>query len=208
MDGKEPKLVVISGANQGDDLLLKEASVLLGRGADCDLPLLDTYASRHHCWIEPRGDEWWVRDLGSKNGTLVGAERVAHEQCLQDGEVITVGRTQIRFSDPAATKTYHAIAAVPPTRLEVDAPARVVRIGGTEVEPPLSPKQWSLLALLWERRGEAISKDTIAAQVWPEAEGSIFDYQIDKLVSRLRARLGEPGEELIETIWGFGYRLK
>ena len=48
--------------------------------------------------------------------------------------------------------------------------------------------------------GEALSKDEIAA-VWPEADGAIYDYQIDKLVSRLRARLGEPGEDLIETIW-------
>jgi DNA-binding winged helix-turn-helix (wHTH) protein len=52
-----------------------------------------------------------------------------------------------------------------------------------------------------------VSKDDIARAVWPEAEGVIYDYQIDKLVSRLRSRLGEMGELLVETIWGFGYKL-
>lgn len=208
MSGRDTKLIVIAGAIQGTELLLQEGAVLLGRGADCDLPLLDNYASRHHCWIEPRGDGWWVRDLGSKNGTLVGEQRVQHEYELRDGEVLTIGRTQLRFSDPAATQTYHALDPVTPLpRLEVDVPGRVVRVAGRVIEPPLSPKQWLLLQLLWEQRGTALSKDQIAGAVWPEAEGVIYDYQIDKLVSRLRARLGEAGESLIETIWGYGYKL-
>ncbi|MDQ4077672.1 MAG: FHA domain-containing protein [Chloroflexota bacterium] len=206
MDETDAKLSVIAGANQGYELPLRGEPILVGRGPDCDLTLRDNYASRHHCWIEPREDRWWVRDLGSKNGTLVGTERVEHEQRLYDGEIITVGRTQIRFSDPASTKTYRALPDT--TRLVLDIPSRTVQVDGIVVDPPLSPKQWALLTLLWERRGEAVSKDTIARRVWPEAEGSIYDYQIDKLVSRLRARLGKSGEELIETVWGFGYQLK
>ncbi len=208
MSASDAKLIVVAGANQGLEMLLGDAPVLLGRGTECDLSLLDTYASRHHCWIEPRGDEWWVRDLGSKNGTLVGGLRIEHEQLLNDGEVLTVGHTQIRFCDAASTKTYPTLPAIQPGRLQVDLPARMVWVDGVEIEPPLSPKQWMLLALLWAERGRALSKDSIAAQVWPEAEGAIYDYQIDKLVSRLRARLGDPGDELIETIWGFGYKLR
>jgi hypothetical protein len=207
MNEKDARLIVIAGANQGQELPLRDEPVLLGRGADCDLTLLDTYASRHHCWIEPRTGEWWVRDLGSKNGTLVSQERVDHEQRLHDGDVLTVGRTQLRFSDPAATRTY-TIPSLAAGQLVLDVPARAVFVNGTVVEPPLSPKQWALLELLWELRGEAVSKDQIARDVWPEAEGAIYDYQIDKLVSRLRARLGDTADDLIETIWGFGYKLK
>ncbi len=208
MSAKDARLIVIAGTNQGTEVLLQGEPVLIGRGGDCDLTLHDTYASRHHCWIEPRGDAWAVRDLGSKNGTLVDGTRVEYEQPLYDGEVLTVGRSQLRFSDPTATRTYHIVAALDPDPLSLDLPARAVRVEGEAIEPPLSPKQWALLVFLWEHRGEAMSKDVIAAHVWPEAEGAIYDYQIDKLVSRLRARLGERGDELIETIWGFGYRLK
>jgi hypothetical protein len=187
---------------------LDQDAFLLGRGTDCDLPLFDNYASRHHCWIERRGEEWWIRDLGSKNGTLVENQRVQQEHRLTDGETIGIGATQLRFSNPSDTITYEALPVSAPARLRVDAPARMVYVDGQAIDPPLSPKQWALLHLLWQHQGEAMSKDAIAAAVWPEADGAIFDYQIDKLVSRLRSRLGKAGETLIETIWGYGYKLK
>lgn len=207
MSGRNAKLIVIAGANQGLEIPLLEAPLLLGRGPNCDVPLYDNYASREHCWIEPRGDEWWVRDLGSKNGTLIGSNRINQEHLLSDSEIIVIGATQLRFSDPSDTKTY-TLPSQAPGRLVVDLPGRVVRVDSLVVDPPLSPKQWTLLTVLWQHRGQALSKDAIAGAVWPEADGAIYDYQIDKLVSRLRARLGEPGEELIETIWGFGYKLR
>jgi predicted component of type VI protein secretion system len=208
MNGRNAKLTIMAGAHQGMEVPLVQEAFLLGRGTDCDLPLFDNYASRHHCWIEHRGDEWWIRDLGSKNGTLVNDQRVDREQRLADGDVICIGATQVRFANPSETITYEALPAQSSTRLRVDAPARMVYVDGQPIEPPLSPKQWALLHLLWEHRSEALSKDEIAAAVWPEADGAIYDYQIDKLVSRLRARMGEPGEDLIETIWGFGYKLR
>lgn len=208
MNGRQARLTVLAGAHQGMEVALNQDAILLGRGTDCDLPLFDNYASRHHCWIELRDDEWWIRDLGSKNGTLVGGQRVQHEQRLADGETIGIGATQLRFSNPGDTKSYEALPAPPVSRLRVDAPARMVWIDEQPIEPPLSPKQWALLHFLWQHRGEAMSKDSIASAVWPEADGAIFDYQIDKLVSRLRARLGEQSEALVETVWGFGYKLK
>jgi hypothetical protein len=208
MNGRNAKLTITEGAHQGMEVPLEQDAILLGRGADCDLPLLDNYASRHHCWIERRDDEWWIRDLGSKNGTLINSHRVQHEQKLVDGDLLCIGATQVRFSNPSDTITYEAVATQPSTRLRLDAPARMVYVDGQPIDPSLSPKQWALLKFLWDHRAQAMSKDAIAAAVWPEADGAIYDYQIDKLVSRLRARLNVPHEDLIETIWGFGYKLR
>ena len=55
------------------------------------------------------------------------------------------------------------------------------------------------------RAGEAVSKDEIIAVVWPETDTGVYDYQIDKMVSRVRERIGK---EWIETVWGYGYRLR
>jgi DNA-binding response OmpR family regulator len=56
------------------------------------------------------------------------------------------------------------------------------------------------------RTGEAVNKDEIIAAVWPEVEsGAIYDYQVDKMVSRVRERIGK---DWIETVWGYGYRLR
>ncbi len=208
MSERNAKLIIIAGAKQGTEVPLTQKALLLGRGANCDIPLFDKYASREHCWIEPRGDQWWLRDLGSKNGTLVNSVRVQGEHRLADSEVIMIGMTRIRFSDPAETKAYDTALPLEPERLMIDIPAREVILNGQSISPPLSPKQWALLSTLYNNRGKALSKDAVANAVWPEADGAIYDYQIDKLVSRLRARLGQTGDDLIETVWGFGYKLK
>lgn len=208
MSERNAKLIIIAGAKQGTEVALTHKALLLGRGTNCDIPLFDKYASREHCWIEPRGDQWWLRDLGSKNGTLVDSVRVQGEHRLADSEVIMIGITRIRFSDPAETKAYDSALPLEPERLMIDMPAREVILNGQSISPPLSPKQWALLNTLYNNRGKALSKDTVANAVWPEADGAIYDYQIDKLVSRLRARLGQTGDDLIETVWGFGYKLK
>ncbi|MCZ7569033.1 MAG: FHA domain-containing protein [Ardenticatenaceae bacterium] len=202
------RLVVVSGADARRELELDGRPVLIGRDPECDLALRDSYASRQHCWVEQREGRWWVRDLGSKNGTWVGDEQVVHERPLYDGDVVLVGHTRIRLCESGATETYDSVLAVQSRhRLWLDEAARAAIVDEAPVEPPLSPKQWALLRLLWERRGAVVTKDEIARAVWPEAEGAIFDYQIDKLVSRVRARLGPAGDELIETVWGTGYKL-
>jgi len=49
-------------------------AMVLGRDADCDLPVADTMASRRHCTIEKRGGERWVLKDHSTNGTYVEIE--------------------------------------------------------------------------------------------------------------------------------------
>jgi DNA-binding response OmpR family regulator len=96
----------------------------------------------------------------------------------------------------------------------VDEAARQVWLDGERLDPPLSPKQFEGLLYLWQRTEQAVSKDQIAAAVWPAAAGDVSNYQVDKLISRLRERLHQPAagdpqrEELIETVWGYGYRLR
>ena len=73
----------------------------------------------------------------------------------------------------------------------------------------LSPKAFALLSCLYEHRGTVCSKDDIGAQVWPEYRESVYDYQIENLVRRLRARI-EPdpaNPQLLLTVRGMGYKL-
>jgi DNA-binding response OmpR family regulator len=130
---------------------------------------------------------------------------VTSETILTDGAEIRIGEAVFRFVDPAATRTQPGLAGKPPA-LWVDADRREVLLLGETLDPPLSLKQFNLLLYLYERAGEAISKDELASAVWPEVVGEgIYDYQVDKMVSRVRERIGK---EWIETVWGYGYRLK
>ncbi len=53
--------------------------------------------SRHHSEIFPRGKEWVIKDLGSKNGTYVNAQKVT-ERPLASNDVIAIGSIQLKFN--------------------------------------------------------------------------------------------------------------
>jgi pSer/pThr/pTyr-binding forkhead associated (FHA) protein len=77
-----------------------EGPVQIGRSPECDVAVRDILLSRHHCRIEQAGGGWVIADLDSKNGTRIGGA-VVTRQTLQDGDVIRVGKTTIRFFDSA-----------------------------------------------------------------------------------------------------------
>jgi two-component system phosphate regulon response regulator PhoB len=79
-----------------------------------------------------------------------------------------------------------------------------VTVEGREVE--LTPTEYKLLLLLVERRGRVQGRAQLLENVW-DAAPDIQTRTVDMHVQRLRAKLG-PAGELIETVRGFGYRLR
>ena len=67
----------------------------VGRHRDSDLPLRSSFVSGHHARIRWTGHGWDIQDLGSRNGTFVGARRI------EPGERIAVARgVAVAFGDP------------------------------------------------------------------------------------------------------------
>jgi two-component system, cell cycle response regulator len=94
-----PCLVVLSGCSVGMVRRLDTASLLIGRGADCDLPLQDDGLSRRHAKIvQYDNGAVMVKDLDSTNGTFVNGRQVK-VVALQDGDRIQLGSiTILKFS--------------------------------------------------------------------------------------------------------------
>jgi two-component system phosphate regulon response regulator PhoB len=88
--------------------------------------------------------------------------------------------------------------------LEIDTAAHVVRVAGQPVE--LTPTEFKLLLTLAERRGRVQARALLLQTVW-DAAPDIQTRTVDMHVQRLRAKLGVAGD-LIETVRGFGYRLR
>ena len=91
---KHVKLVVVGGATQATEILIRPP-VVLGRGREASIPLPHPLVSRLHCEIVQRRGRLVVRDLGSLNGTFVGNQRVS-ESVLPPGELLTVGSVTFR----------------------------------------------------------------------------------------------------------------
>jgi pSer/pThr/pTyr-binding forkhead associated (FHA) protein len=78
------------------ELPLQQEALLIGRQSDCDVVLSLERVSRQHAAIERRGDAFWLRDLGSTNGTFLAGRRV-EEQPLHDGDTVRIGDAQLVF---------------------------------------------------------------------------------------------------------------
>ncbi len=75
----------------------------IGTRRDADLSLAsDAAVSGMHVLLERVGAVWYVRDLGSRNGTFVNGLRLFGERVLRDGDDIRVGRTRLCFRDDAS----------------------------------------------------------------------------------------------------------
>jgi transcriptional regulator with GAF, ATPase, and Fis domain len=103
-------LEVVRGQDQGRKLKLESARARIGGRPGCDLTLTDAAVSRIHCEILLRDDGYLLRDLGSTNGTRLGGRRVV-EAYLEPGDIIEVGRTQVRFDTLAETHEVPATEA-------------------------------------------------------------------------------------------------
>jgi two-component system, OmpR family, phosphate regulon response regulator PhoB len=88
--------------------------------------------------------------------------------------------------------------------VEVDKEAHTVTRDGRPLE--LTATEYKLLTTLADRRGRVQSRAQLLELVW-ESAPDIQTRTVDMHVQRLRAKLGDAGE-LIETVRGFGYRLK
>jgi len=87
--------------------------------------------------------------------------------------------------------------------LSFDAPGRQVTRGGRDIK--LTRKAFDLLALLIERRPNAVSKDDIHARLWPDT--FVAEITLHSLVSEIRRGIGDDSSEpqFIRTVHGFGY---
>ena len=204
----QPLLIIYKGALAGMRWPLGRDPVTLGRAPDCDIVLPERQISRYHVRIEWDADGYVLRDLGSKNGTLVNGEKVRGQLYrLRDGDEISLATTlQIGFVADEATLPLEDIFL--PGRLIVDEDARRVRLGREELNPPLSPAQFTVLAMLVKSKGAVVTREDVIRAVWPDAVGGVTDQAVDALIYRLRERLAEldPDRNYLTTVRGHGFR--
>jgi len=91
--GAPTHLVLTEGVNAGASVPLDGAPILLGRSADATIRLDDDYVSTQHARFVPHGEDWYVEDLGSTNGTYIGSQRVTTPVVVTIGVQVRLGKT-------------------------------------------------------------------------------------------------------------------
>lgn len=91
--GAPTQLVISEGSSSGVVVPLGSEPILLGRGADATIRLDDDYVSTRHARFVPHGDEWYIEDLGSTNGTYIGSQRITTPMVVSIGVQVRLGKT-------------------------------------------------------------------------------------------------------------------
>ena len=90
-------LVVRAGGGRvGESFPLDNERMTIGRRPDSDIFLDDVTVSRDHALVVRRGEDWFLDDLGSLNGTYVNRRRI-DSQKLDDGDEVQVGKYKLTF---------------------------------------------------------------------------------------------------------------
>lgn len=87
--------VSLSGKIQKRYNIYNEAVV--GRNKKCDIVINEQFISSEHLRIWFENDEWYLEDLGSRNGTYVNEQRIRKVVLLDPEDVISIGGLNFVF---------------------------------------------------------------------------------------------------------------
>jgi pSer/pThr/pTyr-binding forkhead associated (FHA) protein len=96
-------LVVLDGpgssVKQGTVFPL-ESGTLIGRESGLGVTLDDPRVSARHAELTYRHEQWWLRDLGSSNGTLLNGQPVHSVVAVRSGDVLQCAAVRLKFVAP------------------------------------------------------------------------------------------------------------
>lgn len=98
---RSPRLVALDGDEKGMVFPVLGASIRFGSDPKSTIPVRHPQVEPRHCEVYRTGDQCFVRDLGSRFGTLVG-DRKVNDEALKGGDVLKIGDLRMAFVPPGA----------------------------------------------------------------------------------------------------------
>ncbi|HEX6731425.1 MAG TPA: FHA domain-containing protein [Pyrinomonadaceae bacterium] len=128
-------LTIIEPGHESWQTEIGDGVIAIGRALDNQICLeSDANVSRYHAEIERRGDDFWIADLGSSNGTTVNDEVIEFERQLIDGDLVTIGgSTVVEFHLGRAAKR-----VAPEPVAEASLPSPSTQVSSVEIPTPAS----------------------------------------------------------------------
>src|SRR4051812_47620582 len=96
--GPVPMTARLVALDEGPDIMLDRAMVVVGRHPACDARLDSLRVSRHHCCMMQESGEVVVRDLGSTNGIRINGQRVEMGR-LKAGDELSIAHIRYRLDN-------------------------------------------------------------------------------------------------------------
>jgi serine phosphatase RsbU (regulator of sigma subunit) len=104
-------LEVMQGPQAGTRFRLEPGRTIVGRHPSCGIVLDAVSVSRQHAAIEVEGNQAWIEDLGSRNGTAVDGRRISGRHALSDGQHLRIGDQRLAVSSSAPLTVEHLLGS-------------------------------------------------------------------------------------------------
>jgi hypothetical protein len=92
-----PALVIRAGGGRvGESFAVDRERTTIGRRPDSEVFLDDVTVSRDHALLIRRGDQWYLDDCGSLNGTYVNRSRIESHH-LEEADEVQIGKYKLTF---------------------------------------------------------------------------------------------------------------
>jgi sigma-B regulation protein RsbU (phosphoserine phosphatase) len=217
------ELIVKYPDRASEHFQISRLRITIGRSARNDLCIPDPFASRVHAEVRSEGDEYFLQDLGSANGTLYNGSVVDTQINLSRGGRIQIGETEIIFNDSpfplssGATMITDNSQSVPEATIALSSADRTTSglfeaIEGARTQEDSAPRmasQTDLLALI-SKVGVALLASVTLTETLEQIVTLVFEAvpadrcmimmrdakspELKVAVARLRDRAGEVGE--------------
>jgi pSer/pThr/pTyr-binding forkhead associated (FHA) protein len=188
-----------------------------------DIELNDEVVSRRHLEIIQKGVRYYIKDLGSTNGTMLDDDRIEpgnlyelkHNSKIGLGVAGDTAQVILQFKESETTNVMTRGSAAAKSKavsvawLRIDERKKEVWVDAKLQR--ISKKEYELILFLYKNAGNICSREEIIQAVWPESKdpSAISDATIDQLVHRLREKVEpQPGRPTrIVSRKAFGYML-
>lgn len=90
-------LVTIAGDDQEGQRYPLYPVTSIGRSQGNTIVLTSNFVSAEHALLTRRGTQWWLEDLGSRNGTLLNQHPLTEATVVSNGDIIGIGETRLKL---------------------------------------------------------------------------------------------------------------
>ncbi|MFO0808312.1 MAG: FHA domain-containing protein [Gemmataceae bacterium] len=171
-------LVVASGVHEGKAIPINVPQFVIGRDPQCQLRPASPSISKRHCAITVRGQQVFIRDFGSTNGTFVNDQLIQDEVELKHDDRLKVGpldfKVGLEVTTVSAPKPAAALAATgtaSPAVAKKPAPAPVAQGDDTvtlDAPPSAGPTSDNIADLLLDDDGSTPAPQLDSPESVPE----------------------------------------